>query len=192
MFGHFLCPSCRTTVQVPPGGVEKFPQSFHWHTLGETIDKFESLHLHGNPQCTTCTQNNKQTNAVSLCIECMKTFCSDCLNTHNQIVANHNTLACSNIKAEDLNDIMKTKASRCTKHPDEVIKLYCDSCRELVCMLCAVLDHASHTKRPLEEVVATHRDNLTNVESRFSHRVGHYDSVAAALHNPGFPSQVPI
>lgn len=83
------CPICRAQAHIPDGGAEEFPSAFCWNTFNETVEKLEKLDLHQNPQCKLCLEDGKHSDAVSLCTDCVKTFCVVCLRYHNRLIQNH-------------------------------------------------------------------------------------------------------
>lgn len=147
--GTFLCPTCRQEVNVPEGGIKDLPKAFIWNTLTETVDKLKELSVHQKPQCSLCLDAGKHVDATTLCTDCMQTYCNDCLaNIHNRMMKHHNVVSCENITSDDLNAILKTKPDKCPKHKEDM-KLFCETCCELVCMMCAVLDHNTHNNQEL-------------------------------------------
>lgn len=51
---------------------------------------------------------------------------------------------------------------RCSDHPEEVLKLFCDSCQVPICRDCALVEHRDHTYTFLDKSSEVHRKKLSN------------------------------
>eukprot|EP00918_Siedleckia_nematoides_P083579 GHVU01183232.1.p1 GENE.GHVU01183232.1~~GHVU01183232.1.p1 ORF type:complete len:320 (+),score=35.95 GHVU01183232.1:24-962(+) len=169
------CPSCRTEVPIPPGGAESFPDAFLLKTIGETIDRFKTLGLDDKPKCSSCLKKGKQTRATTLCTDCIKIMCQECLSYHNEFTEDHNLMECNNLNSANLNQILMMKTDKCAKH-NKNIELYCLTCKKLVCMMCGMVEHNTHNKQELETVVQGHKDDLEKCLHLLTDREAHYDT----------------
>ena len=93
--------------------------------------------------CTLCAKLNKNTEAVNLCLQCQKYLCSECTECHNKIpvMADH-VLEKVELSTRDKtfgkHDIL---TEHCTKHPSEIIKMYCAIHDIVACTICTTIDH---------------------------------------------------
>ena len=81
--------------------------------------------------------------AVNHCATCEMFMCKKCSEWHNNwpVIKNHNVLSVeelSNTKSQ----IKIRRKLYCTDHDDEVLKYFCETCKELCCIDCVVLNHA--------------------------------------------------
>ena len=49
----------------------------------------------------------------------------------------------------------------CKVHPDKPLDVFCNTCNIVICAMCGILHHKSHTLKPVEEVSRKHRDAIT-------------------------------
>ena len=171
--GYIDCPSCRTHIQVSEGGAQQFQKAFIWNSMKDTVDKFKALQLDHKPNCTSCQEEGKQTDATHVCIDCMQTLCTACLNSHNKFISDHKVMACDHIDSKELNSMLKSKDDKCQNHPEKKIKFYCMTCCDLLCTTCAIAGHEGHTKQEIDKVVETHKGQLEQVLGTLTHRVQH-------------------
>ena len=87
-------------------------------------------------KCTTCAKKNRVKQAQKYCIDCKKNLCKDCVEIHIEHIEGH-TLVDGHGDDEEVNVLTE----KCEKHTDELIKLYCEDHDELVCSICALLEH---------------------------------------------------
>ncbi|XP_038054671.1 E3 ubiquitin-protein ligase TRIM56-like [Patiria miniata] len=48
---------------------------------------------------------------------------------------------------------LREEVPKCCKHPDQNLNVYCNSCEQVICTTCSVLDHAKHSLTGLPEAV---------------------------------------
>lgn len=85
-------------------------------------------------KCYICAKRGKEQEAGNYCYECNKHFCNSCLYTHNEFIENHKVVQCEKGDIDVLTE-------KCFKHTDELLTMYCDSCKEILCRKCYIRDH---------------------------------------------------
>ena len=93
--------------------------------------------------CTLCQKLNKNTEAIKFCLQCQEYLCSECTEYHNKfpVMAGH-VLEKAELTSRD-----KTLSKHyiltehCTKHPAEIIKMYCAIHDTVACTICTTIDH---------------------------------------------------
>ena len=88
-----------------------------------------------SPACSHC-----QNPAVHHCASCEVFMCGKCSESHNLWLKNHNVVSVKELSNPEKQVKMRNKLY-CVKHEDEVLKLYCETCKELCCIHCLVLKH---------------------------------------------------
>jgi hypothetical protein len=55
--------------------------------------------------------------------------------------------------------------SNCKQHPSKKLKLYCETCEELICTYCMAFEHMrpDHICSPLEEIAESKREDLKSI-----------------------------
>jgi hypothetical protein len=48
----------------------------------------------------------------------------------------------------------------CAMHPDQMCSIFCNTCSQLICAMCAAFNHAGHDYKPAAEVSGEHRDAI--------------------------------
>lgn len=54
----------------------------------------------------------------------------------------------------------KSNAVQCSNHGQDC-EMFCETCKQLVCVKCCVQEHKGHSKNHVEEIVDEHKDKLT-------------------------------
>ena len=90
-----------------------------------------------SPGCSRC-----QDPAISHCSLCEMFMCKKCSASHDSWPANknHNVITVEQLSNPKSQVKMRSKLY-CAKHEDEVLKYYCETCKELCCIDCVVLNH---------------------------------------------------
>ena len=139
--------------------MERFPSN---HFINNLLDL---LKIQQQVQKLPCECCKALLPAKSRCTDCERYLCKNCLTTHTNWPAfkGHSVLTLEELAKPE--NQAKTKAKlHCNKHGHEnkIYAFYCDTCQELICINCAVLDHPKpdHSCRPLNEVADEHRKSL--------------------------------
>ncbi|KAJ8321208.1 hypothetical protein KUTeg_001236 [Tegillarca granosa] len=106
--------------------------------------------------CELC----QEVDAQFYCTDCQEKICNGCKTVHlrSKLSRDHNvvstSLGRSNRKAR--------KPIKCTIHPTEVIRMYCTSCDEAVCVKCATsIKHKNHNFEELETTLYKYQDEIS-------------------------------
>jgi len=108
--------------------------------------------------CQLCA-DEKRRFAIVVCEQCNIAYCGDCRDQCHPLrgpLATHRLVApvVATVRADSAIDC----ATKCNEHPDEVLSLYCLSCRCGVCCLCTQSGrHVSHTVQALGALSRTRK-----------------------------------
>ena len=104
-----------------------------------------------------CEHCNSGDSAVSRCTNCKVFMCEYCVTAHKRINAflGHKILSLAEVK--NLGSKALAKPAFCTKHTDEVLKLYCDTCQKTICRDCTIVDHRDHKYNFVADVAERER-----------------------------------
>ena len=73
-------------------------------------------------------------------------------------LANHKIVTMAEVEKEATSLLPpKKKPLNCPKHPDEKLKLFCETCQELACLYCVFRDHQSHQLDTVSDVFPKHK-----------------------------------
>ena len=156
----FDCPLCRTQFQLKQGeSVDQIRPCFFINNLLEMLSiQDRALQV----QCDVCKSNVP---AASRCIECERYLCGNCLTTHNNWpdFNNHDVLTSEELAMPENQNKAKAKP-RCNKkgHGNNALDLFCNTCNELACLTCVVLDHPKpdHECEPIDVVANRQKEAL--------------------------------
>ena len=140
------CPTCRrATLLPPPTTVADLQSAFHIHHLFDIRDAFEKVKEPEKVQCAKCKKDART--ATSYCRDCGEFICAACTDIHKQwdMFAKHEVVALCQFekKAKQL-DCLKKVPLYCSLHEGKKLKLYCETCEELICTNCTVKKHKDH------------------------------------------------
>ena len=95
-----------------------------------------------------CSSGLDESDAVAYCSNCCCYLCEACWNNHRKQVFTQSHIAVSleEIKHSDKPTGAKSlgKVQHCEDHEDEVLKLFCKTCKKVICRDCALVEHRDH------------------------------------------------
>ncbi|XP_038062415.1 E3 ubiquitin-protein ligase TRIM56-like [Patiria miniata] len=138
------CPVCRRETILPETRIQGLKTNFHLMGIVEEVSLQEKVASSENTKviCELCDEGNE---AMHRCLDCAQNICPNCCKTHLRCTAT------SNHTVATLEDIRQGKVtvkkapeedeSKCQIHKGEVKRFYCETCEELICRDCTVVDH---------------------------------------------------
>ena len=154
------CPKCRRPTTVPPNGITGMQSAFHIHNLFEIRDALEKAKEPQKTQCEKC----KKATATGFCRDCGKFVCDKCTEMHQvwEELTTHNIVSVSEVQSEaaSLTPVKKKIVMRCEKHSQKKLKIYCETCQELICSDCTVRLHKDHQYDLVADTFPKHRDEI--------------------------------
>ena len=153
------CPNCRKPAPLPKGGVSGLPSAFYIQHLFEVREALEKVRNPKKAQCDKCGEGEVQ----GFCRDCGQFICQHCVDTH------HKWKELQSHEISSLNDVQETASkmvtpkkvtTMCHKHTTEPIKIYCETCDELICRDCTVKTHKDHSYDLITDTFPKHRDAI--------------------------------
>ena len=146
----------------------------------------EVLSIQDQDKCIPCS--HCQQPSVGRCVTCELFMCEKCFKPHNEYPGfqDHVVLTMEELSKPENQSKIKGK-SYCKKHSDKKLKLYCETCEELICTYCVVFEHVrpDHVCSPLEETAQRKREELKTIyqtlENNESQSTQLYDELAITL-----------
>ena len=112
---------------------------------------------------TTIPCSRCQEPAINHCTTCEVFMCKKCSDLHNFWLStkNDNVLSLTDLSNSESQLTMRRKLY-CMKHDDKILEYYCETCKELCCIDCVVLNHqkSNHSCVPLRQVAQKQRETL--------------------------------
>ncbi len=161
------CPEC--CQDIPNNNIDDLSNDMRRARLKEVyvrvlqINKGASTTTEHN--LTSCNLHGKQT--ALYCVTCRDVFCQDCMKSH----INHNH-GCLNDDSKStfkprLNDGKTSMASAsnvtapsCEKHQNRELVVYCETCNEMLCLLCIADKHEDHHYTKIQQAAERQRQLL--------------------------------
>ena len=170
------CPVCRCKFKLNEG-VEGMTRN---HFI---CNMLEALSIQHHEKCIPCSHCEQP--SVGRCVTCELFMCEKCLESHNGYIGfrDHVVLTMQELSKPEHRSKIKGK-SYCKKHTSKKLKLYCETCEELICTYCVVFEHVrpDHECSPLEEIAERKREELKKVcevfNSNDSYNTEFYDDLA--------------
>ena len=182
--GYVECPKCRDVHQVPEKGF------LHHFTLENLLEHLKVHEANGNEEPGesrfTCESGLDTNPVVARCIECQVYLCQPCINVHKRqkMTNSHKILTLAEIREGALTHMHQKRL--CSEHEEEELKLYCKTCRDVICRDCTLITHAGHKyvfiKEAKEELVQELQEAVVLVEEKekmFQKYIDEVDRVAA-------------
>ena len=154
------CPNCRQPALLPQGGVASLPSAFYIQHLFEVKDALEKVRdPKKKVQCDKCGEGEAQ----GFCRDCGQFICQLCLDMHRKWreFQNHEISSFNEVQETASKMVTPKKViTLCPKHPTEPIKIYCETCDELICRDCTIKTHRDHSYDLIPDAFPKHRDTI--------------------------------
>ena len=137
---RLICPQCRNEHKVPESGAAGFLTDF---SLTHDLHVLQVMQTKdASPVCGECDSTSLST---AYCATCEAFLCDFCCTAHRKmkLCRNHEVLLLQNVTTESIKPSLKPRY--CTEHAEEALKLYCETCRKLICRDCALVVHHHHS-----------------------------------------------
>ena len=154
-----ICSNCRKSTPLPEGGVSGLPSAFYIQHLFEVREVLEKVRNPEQAQCEKCGEGEVQ----GFCRDCGLFICQNCLDTHSKWkeLQVHEICSLDNIEKRASKMVTPKKVvSMCPKHTTEPIKIYCETCDQVICRDCTVKTHRNHNYDLIPDAFPKHRDAL--------------------------------
>ena len=158
------CPTYRKTAQVPNKEPADLPTALVINSLVEIEEQLKKLSVEGIKQilCDNCLEGN----ATSYCKQCAIGFCEKCLAMHNGLRAHvaHQIMDMKNVitTVSKLLPVKEEAIMNCINH-NEPLKVFCETCQELICQSCTIQNHKDHNYDVVSDTFPKHRQDIEKV-----------------------------
>ena len=152
------CPICRHSTKLPPKGVAGLQSDFHVEHLFEIRDAFEKAN---KARCENCEDDN----ATGFCRDCGEFICDACTTLHRKWkqFKSHEIISLEEVQTEATNLVLpKKQISYCPRHPESILKIFCETCSELICNDCTIGLHSrpEHCYNLVSDIFPKHKEEI--------------------------------
>jgi hypothetical protein len=93
--------------------------------------------------CSTCKDQNKNTEAVKFCADCHDYYCSTCVKVHDtvHVLKNHKIIDRAQLKSSSSVHFPAVPTERCTVHRHKPVDMFCRQHDTVGCATCMVVKH---------------------------------------------------
>ena len=108
----------------------------------------------------------KESDAVACCCDYRGFFlCTSCLKAHKNVptTKNHTLMTLKDLLVPKSSVTSAKNSPLCQKHPEELLKLYCQDCEVLVCRDCVLVTHRTHNYSFVDDAIEEEKQQLKDV-----------------------------
>ncbi len=157
------CPTCKKAFKLPEGGLSALPKDLRKRYEVEVAEYALKIETSSDIACDRCLDSD-ESNATTFCCNCCKFLCSKCTQDHTRHRDKHShklvELGKERVNTKTLLDSIPHKTASCQLHSDELLKFYCETCKQLVCRDCIILKHNNHKYDRVEQVAEKGKQQL--------------------------------
>ena len=194
------CPTCRHRT-ILENDVSGLKSAFYIHHSFEIRDILKKTQEPKKVQCEKCMKVSRP--ATSFCRDCGQFVCALCVDVHAnwKEMSSHEIVSIDQLKGEVTKHVPPKKVTHfCLKHKDQHLRLYCETCEELICHDCTVRLHKGHQYDLISDTFERHKtkisasvepvkkqksivsEKLKGINERFTEITNHRDQIEADIH----------
>ena len=155
------CPTCRHRT-ILENDVSGLKSAFYIHHFFEIQDILEKTKEPKKVQCEKCIKVSRP--ATSFCRNCGKFICASCVDIHTnwEELSSHEIVSVDQLQGAVTKHVPPKKVTHfCLKHDDQQLRLYCETCEELICHDCTVQFHKGHQYEVIRDTFERHKTEIT-------------------------------
>ena len=146
--GYVVCPQCQERHTIPKQGIDGFKTYFTINNLLELLHVHEANDDSPKAAAILCESLLDQNIAEARCLDCPCYLCKSCSEMHKKMLftSSHTVVTLSDIKSSDKKEGVKNfqHAQYCDEHKEEKLKLFCKTCKQVICRDCTIVKCRGH------------------------------------------------
>ena len=161
------CPSAVPPAVDPPSSPQLLvclassQHSTYVHHLLEIQDALKKMKEPKSVLCEKCKKVSRV--ATSFCRDCGQFICATCADVHANWddFSSHEVVSVDQLQSEVSKHVPPKKVTfMCSKHKDQQLRLYCETCEDLICHDCTVKVHKGHQYDLISDTFEEHKANI--------------------------------
>lgn len=196
------CPQCRAQHKLTEGGVDCLLTDYAIEDeLSQVKTSYQGENVKSSMSCGLCESTDP---VVSFCNNCSFPLCEFCHKAHQRL-KQYNGHTVKSVDEIDSKLISRTVVERtshlvCSKHPTQVLQIFCSSCDELVCCECVIEGHHgrkfvginSETRLIMKEKLSDTSSSVHIVLEVFRKNLKYVETVEKVTNDTGVKNQTDI
>ncbi|XP_038053719.1 E3 ubiquitin-protein ligase TRIM56-like [Patiria miniata] len=178
------CPLCRRETMLKGSGVADLPNNFAFSALVEEVTMQEKL-LEGQGSDIKCQNCKEENQAISRCMDCDHFLCQECQKAHERmtVINSHKIYTLAQLRSGEIvyKSKLREEVPKCGKHPDQNLNVYCNTCQQVICTTCSVLDHAKHSLTGLPEALEKCKKRVAEMVQKSESRKTELSTIIDAM-----------
>ncbi|XP_076449061.1 uncharacterized protein LOC143285559 [Babylonia areolata] len=179
---YFTCPVCREEIYPPhpyrplAQWSTQFRSNFIMTDLASCLTEVSKGKEEGDVKGEVCFPCSKQMpfpkEAEHFCLDCSHPYCEACMQVHMSIPScqKHSIVAIDDHSAREQH---QKQHRHCLEHPEEMLKMFCEDCCELLCPMCALMQHRQCSKlNSVTPMAAARRLHLESSQRNLMNTLG--------------------
>ena len=159
---HLKCPTCKRVFSLTTRGIDSLPKNLRLSFNVEIAEYTERMESTGDIDCDACVDTSGQ--AVAFCSQCCEFLCESCTSYHRRArkTLKHEIISIGEKKQGGAFVDMKPHSTYCSEpdHDGEVLKFYCETCQQLVCRDCVLVEHKEHKHSKVSVIAKSHKEEI--------------------------------
>ncbi|XP_033627536.1 E3 ubiquitin-protein ligase TRIM33-like [Asterias rubens] len=169
-----ICPICRKETNLEKIEVDDLPHNFTLDALVDELYVHQKL-LGTEPSRVTCQScEEEDQTAVSRCMDCDHFLCQDCQRAHGRLAAlrSHTTYTLDQFRSGEIvyTSKLREHIPKCQKHLDQSLSIYCNTCEQMACTTCSVLNHGQHALVGIPEAYDNFKQQVADLVSKVKNK----------------------
>ena len=155
------CPTCRGVTTLTQDNLSQLQSAFYIHHLFEVRDVLQRVSTTDETKCDKCGEGE----AKAYCRDCRGFVCQACITVHKKWkeYSDHEIASLEDIEKQAVKLVPQNNVVlACSKHPTENLKIFCETCDQLICRDCTIADHTrpSHQYYLVNDCFQKHKDAI--------------------------------
>ncbi|XP_038065206.1 E3 ubiquitin-protein ligase TRIM33-like [Patiria miniata] len=167
---RIVCPVCRQETELPTG-VDGLKTNVYLIGLIDEIVMQEQVAHCGDTKLTCGSCEDTGNTAVSRCMDCALYLCAGCEKVHTRFAAlSSHTIATLDEIKHGVVEVSKARldiAPKCRRHYGETLAFLCETCQELICHDCTLVDHSQARKHTFVDINTAFADRKQSLGELF-------------------------
>ena len=166
------CPTCNASFPHPKS-VDNFPINLRLaHMTESSAYKKQAKNINGNVKCQKCEGTSKD--ATTFCCNHRKFLCSHCKHLHQLFLDEEDHVMIDIATYQKGEFKIHPHPPKCPQHKEKLV-IFCNKCKELICLYCAQTEHQDHEKSSVDKTSESEKAELQNLMSGVDEALGKLD-----------------